>query len=221
MYLLYFIIFYIIIKLKINKYASITHSIISFLWLFYIFIRKLKFNLVEIFSYKMIEFVDEKISKNLFLEKTFYTTTEHSIGYFISDSVFLIKSKDYKYIFHHLLSVLMLSNIYLGSSISTAGLFYAELGGIFHHFKIYQKKVSNKYLKILIIISYFFVYGFSRILMLSNGINYLIKTTKISDKIQLFLMFPLLFQNLLWLYTNWKKDKKFLYNYKGKKILLK
>jgi len=153
----------------------------------------------------MIEMVNNH-HKKAFLK----ISTDHSIGYFVSDSIYSLISKKYTYLIHHIISILMLSSVYFDSYISASGLLYAELGGFFHHLKRLYK--DNNIIKIV----YFIMYGYTRGLMLTNAIVYFFKDIKIIDRVQVVLLFPLIFQNLFWLWKNFRKDN-YLATYNLKK----
>lgn len=209
MNIFYFIIFYTTLikltnKFKNIKIASIFHSLVSFFWLFYIFKIKLNISFTDILSNKFITktniIISEKSLKNIL-----YSPGIHSIAYFASDTFFIINSNNYTYLLHHILTIIMTSSIFLGSSITVTGLLYGEMGSIFHHLKNFKRYTKNKNFKFYLDLSYIFIYGVSRYLLITNSIDYLYFTNNPIDKIQIFLFFPLFIQNLIWLYKNSKK----------------
>lgn len=204
----YYSIFYFCISLLFKKYERIEiESLIHcFLSLF------LSINLFKkYFSYKI--FATVKLPRDIFylsqkdpdFKQSLIDVNNHSIGYFVSDIFYSIVKKDSTYIPHHLLSILCLYN----NPSTTSGLFYAELGGFFHHLKRF-KYYFPKNISILISILYFLGYGYSRILFFCNLTDYMLYSEKDSyfAYIQVILTYMIIYQNMLWLYKNYLNFKK-------------
>jgi hypothetical protein len=139
--------------------------------------------------------------------KQLYFPVHHSIAYFIGDTVYSLFVSEYTYIFHHFISIAGLSSIFLNSHVGCYALILAEIGGIFHHIKKYENVIKNKVLRLLVIFSYYFIYGYTRYLMLANVIHFSFYANKYIDYFQILLTFPLVLQNLFWMRKNWKQQK--------------
>tara|TARA_R110001599_G_scaffold351462_1_gene583304 strand:+ start:89 stop:748 length:660 start_codon:yes stop_codon:yes gene_type:complete len=215
--MLHFTLFYLILIKSTQKYPSlkiwsIVHAFISVAWLFYIFRQKIGLSFIDMFSYKTIQNISDKISNDVKLKEILYDPGYHSIGYFTADFIYGVCVKKYTYLLHHIISILMLGNVYLGSSLSVTGLFYAEIGGIMHHLQRFEKYSRNRYLTKLLLIMYFFIYGYTRIILLGNNFNCFKYSKSLIEKTQIFLFMPIFFQNMNWLWENWNLSKHKILN---------
>lgn len=198
--ILFYVLFYLSISLLFRKYErveveSLIHCSLSLLFSSYIF-----FNYFgsDIFTYKLLKYTYDIIK--IAPELQFYLTCigEHSIGYFISDTIYSIIKKEYTYIPHHLISILGIVPLYLNSYMGVVGIFYAELGGFFHHLKRFRGYFENNFIKKLVLILYFMIYSFSRILILVNVEYYFFYVEKYLDCFIILLAHFLVYQNLIW-----------------------
>lgn len=131
----------------------------------------------------------------------------HSMGYFIADTldIVLFDNKNEKrkiYIFHHLLTVFcMLLSLNFCTFSGNHGLWTSEIGGILHH-------VKNMYRNRIIFIIYFILYLFTRLTLfyiITYGL-FFFENINIFDYVLLISLYPIIFQNLKWLYINTVKE---------------
>tara|TARA_R110001599_G_scaffold274161_1_gene475352 strand:- start:1295 stop:1954 length:660 start_codon:yes stop_codon:yes gene_type:complete len=161
----------------------------------------------NLFSYSALTDINSHLIEHPEAIKQISFNVYHSLGYFIGDTVYSLAIKDYRYLTHHIISIAGLLSIFSESHVGSYGLMLAEMGGVFHHIKRYERSVNNQYLRWVMILSYYLIFGYSRYLMLSNVMHFSFYATKPIDYFQILLTFPLVFQNLLWMRTNWRKQK--------------
>lgn len=205
----FYSIFYFCISLLFRKYEkveveSLIHCVLSLFFSIYMLKQRFSYNIFR--QINLPRSVSDLSSVDLDFKDSLSNISDHSIGYFISDTAYSLVKKDYTYIPHHILSIL---SLYVNPPVGSVGLFYAELGGFFHHLKRFEKYFP-KHINTLIIILYFLIYGYSRVLFFSNVTDYFLYAKKYSyfDYLQIILTYLVIYQNSIWLYKNYLNIKK-------------
>lgn len=206
-----FLVSYLVISFLFPKnieMESIMHSLISAFWSWYIFKMYIP---IYLFSYESLNNFVDYIEYNPIIKFNLLKLTKHSIEYYIADTVNICIAQDKrkKYILHHIISVIGLSSIFLDTYIGSYAIFLNAPAVIGHHTKRLFENIKNKHLKLVVFIFYFFSYSISRILMSINIIHYSFHIKKYQDIIPIFITYPLVFQNFIWLYKNFLKLKNY------------
>jgi len=172
---------------KTVQIHSIIHCVTAFILTSVLFINEK----INPFSFDAIDYLTSQ--NNLIIE--------HSLGYFIADTIDIFLDheniKRRVYILHHLVAIAGLLN---ATPDAIYPIWALEMGGVVHHLK-YAAEVHNfrPSLKFIVEILYHVVYLTTRILVF---INLYYSNTKI---INTLVMYVLLIQNLIWWSYNLRK----------------
>lgn len=206
---MFWFIFYLTIHLsqKVKprvKIDSLIHSFLSVIWTSYVFTKYIPVSYLSVYGLK--NFLDY-VELNPGVKTSLINYTQHSISYFLADTAGILIRGDVSniYLFHHFISIIGLSSVYLNTYIGSYAIFLGEIGSLAHHVK--RINISNRYGKIFLFLLYFFTYSISRFLMISNVVYYTFHVKKIQDVIPLIITYPLIYQNAIWLIHNLKDIK--------------
>ena len=180
---------------------SIIHCLLAFLFSSYYlsYILKVKYFETKISLFFIGLSFDQKIICRLIVE--------HSIGYFIADTLDILISqnpKRYVYIYHHLAALIGLVTIYWDSYLAIYCLWVLEMGGIVHHLKFISD--TSGHLVLCTDIFYHVIYLSSRLLLMINVYNGFFCYRNEAELMGLIIGAFLFCQNMIWWLINLKKS---------------
>lgn len=189
-------------------YHSLIHSCVASGWITYALFYYSKNRILD------IDIPIKLMSISLDQKTMFKTIIEHSLGYYLADTTYILFNAEKKkriYINHHLSSILGLSIVFYDSFLSVYAAWILNVGGVVHHLK-HISEVYDFKSKSIFQYSYFIIYLFSRILLTINTTNMLINISKsqnkIADIIGLSVGFFLIIENFKWWWINVQKKLK-------------
>ena len=186
---------------EIIQIHSIIHCLLAFLFSSYYLLYILQLNYLETnITLSLSEL-------NYHQEVMIRLIVEHSIGYFIADTIDILISqnpKRYVYIYHHLAALIGLSTIYWNSYLAIYCLWVLEMGGMVHHLKFISETTGHFILVADVL--YHVVYLSSRILLMINVYNGFFCYQNEADLVGLIIAVFLFVQNMIWWLVNLKKS---------------